>query len=275
MKKYILETRNQPNKILGGIRLSNNVPIFNEDYDDTRNDVILLRNKASGTFMEEDVEYVYGYEYNPNSDPKDRKAFRRFLKDFNSKSKTFYAEEVDDFVENAVFALDSYHRLKDFEVIVYTQSTSNKIFTLSDVINSYMLEYCRNIRISFELIKQTYSDVEFNVEEAIAALRNKGMNDNDIQDEIEFTVNKFNNLKQTGELFQMKRFIPKEIRTAFHNFLKFKTEEEQKVYESLQGVDVLIYDDFLTSGSTVKEIIRYLKSFNDKNTLTVFVLVKQ
>lgn len=73
----------------------------------------------------------------------------------------------------------------------------------------------------------------------------------------------------------MKRFIPKAIRSGFYDFLKFKTEKERKVYEALQGVDVLVYDDFLTSDSTVKEIIRYLRAIHDENSLTVFVLIKQ
>ena len=36
-----------------------------------------------------------------------------------------------------------------------------------------------------------------------------------------------------------------------------------------------VFDDFLTSGATIKEVIRYLKAIHDKNTLTVFILVKQ
>ena len=62
----------------------------------------------------------------------------------------------------------------------------------------------------------------------------------------------------------MKKILPSKIRPAFTNFLKFKTAEQKQIYEQLQNTEVLIYDDFLTSGSTVKEIIRYLKAINPK-----------
>lgn len=268
MKRYIKEY------ITAGVHLSNGLPVFNWNHDDP-DDILFLKNVASGEITEDGIQYIYGYEYNPQADPKDIKVFRQFIKGLNSESKAFFTEPVEDLIENAIFALNDYHKLSDFKAIVHSGATSKKLFTVSDIINSYMMEYCRNAWFSFELIKQTYADVEFNAQEAKVALQSKGFSSDKIDQEIEFTVNKFNSLKQSGELFQMKRFIPKEIRAAFHNFLKFKTDEERKVYETLQGVDVLIYDDFLTSGATVKEIIRYLKSFNDNNTLTVFVLIKQ
>ena len=73
----------------------------------------------------------------------------------------------------------------------------------------------------------------------------------------------------------MKKFIPRQVREAFTDFLKFESKETEEVYHNLQGVDVLVFDDFLTSGSTIKEIIRYLKTINPSNTLTVFVLINQ
>ena len=73
----------------------------------------------------------------------------------------------------------------------------------------------------------------------------------------------------------MKKFVPRQVREAFTDFLKFESKETEEVYRNLQGVDVLAFDDFLTSGSTVKEIIRYLGAINPNNKLTIFILVNQ
>lgn len=140
---------------------------------------------------------------------------------------------------------------------------------------NYLHSYMNPPFLTFELVKQTYNDVIFDTDVAFKSLIEAGWDIVDAEDEVNFISNKFNSLKQEGTLFQIKRFIPSEIRKGFSNFLKFKNDRQRQTYEKLQGVDVLIYDDFLTSGSTVKEIIRYLKSINSDNTLTVFVLVNQ
>ena len=41
------------------------------------------------------------------------------------------------------------------------------------------------------------------------------------------------------------------------------------------GTEALICDDFITSGSTVREMERYLHSINPNVKMTVFVLVDQ
>lgn len=268
MKRFIKATTS----IYGGARIVDGQLKFDWASDDVNTDVVLLRNSVSGQYEKDGIQYVYAYQYNPSSTKQDQNQFRKFLKDLDPNKGLFIAD-VDDFVEAGVLALDAYHDLNEFDVTICTRS--KKPLSITRVMHQFFTEYCRNLQISFELLKQTYEHVEFDVSRAAAALRQAGLAEADIQDEIDFTLSKFNQLKASGELFEMKRFVPREIRAGFTNFLKFQTDEEAQIYSSLQGVEVLIYDDFLTSGSTVEEIIRYLKSFNESNKLTVFVLVKQ
>ena len=86
---------------------------------------------------------------------------------------------------------------------------------------------------------------------------------------------KFKASADAKEVFKIKNYVPREIRTGFSEFLKFGNKEEANLYNSLQGKNVLIYDDFYTSGTTVGEVARLLKSIHEKNTLTIFTLVKQ
>lgn len=267
MKKFIRT------KIQAGVKLVDEKPVFNWNSDNYDEDVVLLTSNVSGEFDLNGIRTIYGYEFNPKSDAKQRIKFRKFLKSIGSDENIMFLEEVDEFVENGILHIEDYQRLDSFEAIVYSESHNE--LSLTDVMWQFFAEYCTHLSYSFEMIKQTYQDVQFDEEKARRALEQSGTSSTKVEREIQFTLKKFNQLKSTGELFQMKRFIPREIREGFYNFFKFKNKQEQDLYMSLQGVDVLIYGDFLTSGSTVKEIARYLRSFHDENRLTVFVLVKQ
>lgn len=160
---------------------------------------------------ENDVEFVYAYDYDSIVSQEEREKAQNFLENIDDT-----LDEVADFVEDGVFALDKYRRLNEFGAVIVTYSLGLPLLT--ELIHDYCAGYCTHNFISFDTFKKVYEKLQ----------------------------NRF-------EL----------------------DPEEKQIYLSLQGVNVLIFDDFLTSGVTVKEIIRYLKSFNENNTLTVFVLVKQ
>lgn len=234
---------------------------------DSSNDIINLDSDVSGQFTEEDIRYVYGYKYNQNATKQQKKIFRDYIK---SGKRT---ADVEEFVEKAIIKLDIVQKLDSFGALVSIKSSSYP--SIISIIGNYLHSYMNPPFLTFELVKQTYNDVIFDTNIAFKSLIDAGWDTVSAEDEVNFINNKFNILKQEGMLFQIKRFIPSEIRKGFSNFLKFKNERQKQTYEKLQGVDVLIYDDFLTSGSTVKEIIKYLKSINPNNTLTVFVLINQ
>lgn len=135
----------------------------------------------------------------------------------------------------------------------------------------------KNSRPYFELAREPYARVEFNSEKAAQALRNTIGQDaighkRRIERDIQFNLNKFEQFKRSGGLFKAESFFPSALRAGFSNFLTFKTEDERKAYEALQGANILLFTNFMTSGTTVREAVRYLTSIHDENTLTVFVL---
>ena len=81
-------------------------------------------------------------------------------------------------------------------------------------------------------------------------------------------------IKSCFNAIHIKRFVPREVREGFYNFLRFKSKQAEETYRKLQGVDLFLYDDFVTSGTTVKEMMRCIRSIHDKNTLTVFALLQ-
>lgn len=259
-------------RIYAGITVDDNNNIRFNWKNDSDEDVIMLADDISGQFVTDRVKNIYGYAYSKNASASEKKLTRDYLKSLGH-SVTMDHENIYEFVERGVLRIEKYANFNDFGATIHIESSRSP--SLVDVISEYISEYTVGIHTDFTLVKKTYQDVEFDESKAYAALLAANYIPEQADREIKFTVNKFESLKSSGELFQVKRFIPKPIRAGFLNFLKFKTESERKVYESLQGVNVLIFDDFLTSGSTIAELVRYLRSIHDKNMLTAFVLVKQ
>jgi len=257
--------------VYAGVAIDGDQVSFNWKSDDSSEDVLSLVEDMSGQYNEDGVRYIYGYEYNSSASSEQKKVFRNCIKHFDLTSNLY--SDIFEFVDWAVVRLDSHYSLDNFSVTIRVESSKSP--SLVDEIDAHISEYCRNLDVSFELLKKTYKDVSFDQDKALQVLLDSGYKRSRADYMIRRCLSQFERLKSSGELFQMKKFLPREIRSGFHDFLQFKSDEERELYETLQGVDVLIYDDFLTSGSTVKEIVRYLRSINDHNRLTVFVLVKQ
>lgn len=261
--------------VVCGIKIDNhNTITFNWNKDD-KDDVIHLTSDQLSKYDSDGVRYVYGYSYNPQSKRSDRNLVRKYMKSLPEDE--YFSDDMTEFVDNALLSLDSTYPLSNFSVVVSTESSSNN-FSLVDLIDvrfSDMIDH-NQFWVDLQLVKSMYSDVEFDVEKARSILREEyNWSENRIQSGINNILKQFGKYKDSHELFQMKKFVPRELRGGFSNFLKFKNKDEENLYFSLQGVEVLLLDDFWTSGTTVKEMIRCLRSIHDKNRLTVFVLVKQ
>lgn len=258
-------------KIYGGVCLSEDGKLQFNWKSDEGNDILSLVTDTSGEAASDPLKVIYGYKFNSCSNT-DKKIVRDALK--HPSHKMVFSEDIEHFVETGVLRLDRYFSLDKFQVKIRIKSTSSE-YTLLDVMDSYLCEYCNKIEFDFRLIKQMYEDVSFDADKALQAMLDAGYNESTALKKIEYNTAKFDELKTQGKLFEMKRFIPKAIRAGFYNFLKFSNDDERKLYMTLQGVDVLLYDDFLTSGATVSEAARYLHSINPSNNIIVFVLVNQ
>lgn len=258
--------------IFAGITITNDDKIMFDWDKDSPRDVLKLAESTSGKFIQDGITYFYAYTWSDTATPYQINRVRRYLKSLG-ETNDLYGQDVEDFVELGVLKFDEFKSLKSFSVLVGIEPS--KFPSLVDIMNGYLMEYSQSPIVDIRLVKNTYDHVEFDSSKAYKALLESGLTQHRAAREIQFTIRKFQELKTSGALFEMKRFLPRAIREGFYNFLKFKTEEEKQLYMKLQGVDVLIYDGFLTSGSTIKEVVRYLKSIHNENQLTVFVLVKQ
>ena len=252
--------------------------VFDKKFDEIT-DIIELCTDTSGKVESDGITCYYGYEFNTNVDNKTIKEFRDNLKHCLDNNSVFYGDEVFDFVEDGLFSLDKYKKLQDFGVLITVKSThSGK--SLFDMMEYVMSEYNGKDFITLQLIKRLCNDVLFDKDKARQALRNSQEYKNKSDKKIDFLLNmieqRFNEEKRKGNVFKIKKYVPVVARVGFSNFVTFKSKEDEQVYKELEkGTDVLICDDFITSGSTVKEIKKYLDIINPNNNVYIFALIKQ
>lgn len=174
--------------------------------------------------------------------------------------------------------MDRYKKLEDFDIVFMTDFGHGDSVGVMSLLDSLLLEYTEGAFLDIRLVKETYENVKFNKEKAILELM-KTSRYSDRKSAVKAVMNierQFNELKKSGELFKIKTFLPVAGRSGFYDFLKFDSEDHKEAFMSMsEGSEALICDDFITSGSTLKEIKRYLNSINPNVNLTVFVLIDQ
>lgn len=254
--------------IYAGVTIKDFEPVFNWNADNESTDILRLAKPNYGEVLVNDIPIIYGYEFKQGTTKSDMKVFRDFI-----KANALVSEDVQQFVEYGILHLDYMFNLDNLGYAVHPQSRTGH--DIIELMGNWIMEYSDATMSDFELIKEAYKNVTFDAEKAKTALRRRNMPEREIERVISEVVYRFDALKQTDKLFEIKMFLPREIRSGFLNYLKFADEDEKIAYEALQGVDVLVYDDLVTSGATLKEINRYLNAINPKNKLHSFVLLKQ
>ena len=253
--------------------------VFDDEFD-FDSDIIYLCSDTSGMKTVGDLTYYYGFEFNPNSDNKQQAEFRNALKHKMDDDHVFYGEEARRFITDGLYRLDEMKRLTDFGVVISTASEYGER-TLPGLMCEIIFDEAPDDAqvYDIQLIKRMCSDVTFDenrAREALSKTERYGNNPNRIESAIRSLKAQFEEAKKNNELFKMKRCKPVAGRYGFIDFLRFGNPYDQETYERLKdGTEVLICDDFITSGSTVKEVIRFLNTINPNTKISVFVLVNQ
>lgn len=276
---YLIELKS--GNVFEGIRKDDSGHYVFDKMEDFPTDLLDLCKDTSGVFESNDITYVYGYTFNKDVPKELATEFRNALKHKFNNSDLFYDNSVFDFVEDGVFALDRYKRLEDFKVLITVRPTHGEI-SLLDYVDTIITEYSSISFVTFDLIKRLCSEVTFDENKAFDALRKTTKYSNKSDSTLKKIVHNITLelqrviKKDPMARFQMKRYMTVVARVGFSSFLKFKNKFDEQLYKNLEnGTDVLICDDFATSGSTLREMRDFLMSVNQNNNITAFALINQ
>ena len=172
------------------------------------------------------------------------------------------------FIEKPLAELDSTCPLISFDAIVYPESErSPLVASILKVVFNYMSNNA--IKVSTGLIKKLPHDVFFDME-AIKAICGDDVNRyNQISKYLNDTV-----LPKIRKLdyFSIAHEVPTKYRRYARNFLKLP-DSELNIAHIMNSNKILIIDDVSTSGATLFEMLRTIRTINHSAEIYIFTLV--
>lgn len=275
MKKNVITTLKE--FLLEGIAYNKNENTFIFDFKkDNEEDIIKLVKMDLEPIDIYDNTYYYGFEFEPDIDSNVR---TKFIKSIKFDTEFEKSRDFNLLVYNSVLNLNRTIDLPDFNTIIFPQTQSNLNRKIISEIGK--LTFIDNYT-TFELIKNIPKNISFNFNKFNNDELNKlNDNGNPVYPEhtkrviIENIENMLKNIKNS-DYFSIARSVKKDkYRKYFENFLTFTNDEEKQRYLEISKTnkDILIIDDVSTTGSTLYEMLRVLRSINNKNKIVIFTLL--
>ena len=254
-------------KILEGVKKDGANYVF--DYtSDNFSDVVHL----TGPYLYKSSfggnDYYFGYEFNPEISSKDRSDFIKFLK--GTSDNNISDKDFQQFVDRPLADLDKYVGLANVETVIYPVSNINNVVRkiVRAVLNfmQHSTDY-----ITYELVKNIPKDVTFDYKSF--ATDRGGVNSQSYKDSIP-VINKLLDNIHKSEYFSIARDVKTKYRPFIMNYLKLSDEYSSESLSSLINANsILVIDDINTSGSTLREILRIVRSLNNTANVYIYTLI--
>jgi hypothetical protein len=243
--------------IIEGIRYNKETDFFDFIWkEDVPGDLIDLKlQKYNKLLSKKDGNKVY-YSYKFNKDQTGKNpVLRKSIKYIDDKVSK---KDVELMLSKAVVSFNSIVPLSSFDLIVTPSSTSKVLDLLRNFLHA---KAGSNTLVSSDLfVKNTIDNIELDEEKLNKIEKSK-------QDQIRSILNK----AFSKEDYKL-RSIPPRYRKFIFNFIKFNTESEKRILNAIVNGKILVVDDILTEGTTIKNIIKLLYSAGAEEIVS-FVLL--
>jgi len=209
-------------------------------------------------FRKTDTLYGYYYGYKIDND-KEKFNGINFLADIKTMEKSIKPNDLNLFIKKAILGFSNNAKANTYDTIISPRSSSK---ILTELTNGLIKK--TGIRNSFTdgFIKSTSNDIELDM-----------VKFNKIPERIKRKVmQSFKRSVVQGKPFKMKKIHPM-YRKFFKNFLKFNSKNQRRLINAISGNRIILIDDYKTSGTTIKEMMRLLSDAGAVEVI-VFILIK-
>ena len=252
--------------IYGGVRPSNNEYVFDYTYDGPSDIIKTCPPKLYKSQFGNNI-YWFGYKFEDNTSSKERSKFINYIKGID-EDNTISDSELTKFIELPLKGLEDNIGLFNLDCFVYPISNRSELVTkIISVINRYTSHDLP--RLNFELVKSAPKDVEFDWDS--------------FESEYGDDLNTYTQMKKyiedvilpkihSQDYFSIAKSVKPKYRKYIKNYLNLDSDQSEKL-KSLNGKNILIVDDINTSGATLDEILRIIKSINDSCNIFIYTLI--
>ena len=259
--------------ITSGVRNTNDSYVFDYDNNSDVDIIDLVYPYLEESSIGKNI-YYFGYKFKEDVSSKERSHFIKYIKGLSDEKVD--QNELKKFIEVPLAELDRNTDIYHIDAFIYPISgRSNLVNDMIKVINSFT---SRDIdRLSFQLVKSVPTDIEFDWK--LFDDENKPENDdkyewhryNQMKEYIEdILMPKINSL----DYFSIANSVKPKYRRYIKNFISFDEVDSRKI-EGLKGQNILIVDDINTTGATLEEILRQVRSINSSCNIYIYTLIGQ
>lgn len=212
--------------------------------------------------------YYFGYKFKDDVPTSVRSKFLHWIKGLDvTVPEEFFLE---NFIALPVIELNKRINLNEFSCVLYPRSNRSD---LTHTIHRCVLDHLTAQTItSFEFIKTLPSEVTFNWEK-FDALYSGELGDNQYQQIKQHVENILLPKIHSQEYFSLAQNVKSKYRPYIQNFLKFESPKHQAAFQAINSGKILIIDDINTSGSTLREIVRIIRSLSPDVDIYIFTLI--
>jgi len=229
---------------------------------DSGDDIIHLSYKSDllkkGKFHGNKI--IYGCQIIKKNN-KDEFTFLRSLKDINNSEVKISPENYQLLLNKIINKFNYEHPVGEYDIII---SPASKSKLLLDIVKKLKAKDINVLLSNDSIIKNTLDGIKIDYEKYKSTTPTKW----DIKEELD---KQFKRATKDGD-FKMKKISPR-FRKFFSNFLVFKNENQRRIYNAIRNGRVLIVEDYITSGSTLKEMLRLIEELCPQD-LEIFVFIK-
>jgi phosphoribosylpyrophosphate synthetase len=253
MKKFI-EWLNEE-KIKEGIRKIDGQYEFDWQQDLPDDLMSLKFKKYRGKKQQQDeteYTYYYAYQIDKSSDSTD------LLVAIKMMERSISDNDLRMFVNKAVIGFDQTFGINKFDTILAPQSSS---LILSKLV-AQLKDKSRAQVFPNSFAKTSVNDISLDMER-VDKLPEKTRKE---------VLRAFNRMQENDKPFKIKDVYSRH-RKFYRDFIKFNSEKDRQLFNAITDKKIILVDDYKTSGSTVKEMLKQLIE-SGAQEIVVFILIR-